>query len=167
MDFAGHNRLKEGSMTTQPTVAGHTASFVIAMEALAAAEQSFELGHVKSLPHARERERLLLDGIVALAGMHGFIMERPTSIDGRGEVAIFGARINQIERHGYGPAFAELLSTIPHRCGTQPTMGTVLPESNWCWVNHFDLAALLAAHYRDHVESVNEQARDRRNRPTN
>ncbi|MDF8365106.1 MULTISPECIES: hypothetical protein [Achromobacter] len=154
-------------MTTQPTVAGHTTSFVIAMEALAAAEQAFEMGHVEPVPHADVRERLLLDGIVALGGMHGFTMERPTCINARGEVAIFGARINQTERHEYGAAFAELLSAIPHRSGTQPTMATVLPENNWCWVNHFDLAALLAAHYRDHVENVNQQDLARRDRPTN
>ncbi|CUJ49113.1 Uncharacterised protein [Achromobacter sp. 2789STDY5608633] len=152
---------------TQPTVAGHTAQFVIAMEELAAAEQAFQSGQVASVPHANARERLLIDGIVALAGMHGFTIERPTSIDARGEVAIFGARINQTERHGYGPAFAELLSTIPRRTGTQPTMAPVLAESNWCWVNHFDLAALLVAQHREHVETGNQQVLARRSRPTN
>jgi hypothetical protein len=150
---------------TQPTVAGHTAHFVIAMEELAAAEQAFELGQVASVPHADARERLLLDGIVALAGMHGFTLERPNCINARGEVAIFGARVNQLERHSYGPAFAELLSTIPRRTGTQPTTAPVLPESNWCWVNHFDLAALLVAQHRGHVESVNQQDLARRSRP--
>lgn len=99
-------------------------------------------GNQSPVELARQRENTLVAGLHALAAHFGKEIEH-TMIDARGDMAfvIKGAR----EGLGgeYGPELAEILSKVPHRTGVQFTDAALLPENNWCWINHFKVDRLL------------------------
>lgn len=93
-------------------------------------------------PYANAREKALAAGLHALAAMHDKEIEY-TYIDSRGEFQfnILGSREGRGGRYGEG--LAEILSLVPRRTGISPTSSPVLPENNWCWINHFEAERLL------------------------
>lgn len=95
------------------------------------------------LPLADRREELLAQALRTIASDCGVELKEPLHIDSRGEVSVV-AQSGQ-----YGEAFAAWLSDYPRRTGLAPTSCAVLPESNWCYINHFNLERLVRAYAAD------------------
>jgi hypothetical protein len=93
-------------------------------------------------PYANAREKAITAGLHALAAVYGKEIEY-TYINARGEFQfnILGAR----EGRGgeYGEELAAVLSHVKHRTGMDSTSSPLLPENNWCWINHFEAERLL------------------------
>lgn len=91
---------------------------------------------------ANLREKAIVEGLHALAAHFGKDIDY-TYIDANGELNFFIKGASQGLGGEYGEDLAELLSVIPRRTGVAPTDARVLPENNWCRINHFDAEYLL------------------------
>jgi hypothetical protein len=89
----------------------------------------------------RAREAAIVEGLNALAENFGKKIDF-TYIHSNGDLKfnIEGADRGIGE---FGANLAAYLSKIPTRTGLQPSEGTVLPENNWLWINHFAAEKLL------------------------
>ena len=94
---------------------------------------------LKPVPFADAREAALIDGLHGLAAEYGHTIAF-THINANGEMAF-----NLAHGGHYGEPLAAWLSRVPHRTGVSPTTARLLPENNWCWLNHFDVERLLRA----------------------
>lgn len=124
-------------MTNPSTVKAVRAAATSAVEALAIAQQA---GGALQIGNAREAA--LIDGLMAIAEAAGALLQRPVSIDAGGEISVFGIRDKFGFSTAYGADFAALISAIPRRTGFS-TKSPVLPENSWCYINHFDVEALI------------------------
>lgn len=88
------------------------------------------------------REDLLVKGLHALAAEYGKEIEF-TRIEGNGDMRFNIKGERQYDKVEYGEELAAVLSRVPHRTGVQPTDAALLPENNWCWLNHFAVERLL------------------------
>jgi hypothetical protein len=88
------------------------------------------------------REKAIVNGLHALAAVFGKEIDY-TFIDANGELNfnILGAA--QGRGGEYGEDLAALLSQVPRRMGISPTTSPMLPQNNWCRINHFDAERLL------------------------
>lgn len=104
---------------------------------------------LKPVPFADAREAALVEGLHGLAAEYGLRIDF-TRIDGNGEMAF-----NVLGRPGrYGAALAAWLSRVPRRNGlVARTNSRVLPENNWCWINHFDVERLLLLVASEHHDT--------------
>jgi hypothetical protein len=95
-----------------------------------------------------------------IEGLHGLALEfrrevNLTHIHSNGEF-----KFNLVEGQTYGVELAAWLNTIETRTGSLATKGFVLPEGNWCWINHFQAEQLLlslssGAHRPVYVQAYN------------
>lgn len=97
---------------------------------------------LKPVPFADAREKSLVEGLHGLAAEYGTSIAH-TCINALGEMAF------NVQGQ-YGEDLAAWLSRVPRRCGTSPTRSPVLPENNWCWLNHFDAERLLRLYAAEH-----------------
>lgn len=91
---------------------------------------------------ANQREKALVAGLHALAAHFGKEIEY-TMIDARGEFKFNIRGAAQGLGGQYGEGLAEALSKVPRRMGILTTTASMLPENNWCWINHFDAEKML------------------------
>lgn len=97
---------------------------------------------LKPVPFADKREAAIVDGLNALAGNFGKEIDF-TYIDANGELTFNIKGASRGLGGEYGEELAALLSQVPRRTGISPTSSPVLPENNWCRINHFDAERLL------------------------
>lgn len=87
------------------------------------------------------RESALIEGLQALADAYGKTLT-PTRIDGRGDMEFTLSPPNGSQ--SYGAELAAWLNEIPVAYGmTNHMQGHVLPQNNWCRINHFNVERLL------------------------
>jgi len=98
---------------------------------------------LKPVPFADAREKALIEFLHGLAEEYGKKIAF-TVIDANGEMNfnIEPSRPGAYDAK-YGEELAEWISMVPRRCGIYPTDSKVLPENNWCRINHFDVERLL------------------------
>jgi hypothetical protein len=90
---------------------------------------------------SRAREAALIEGLQALADAYGKTL-MPPSIDGRGDMSFTLSPPNGGPT--YGVDLAAWLNEIPVAYGmTNHMQGHVLPQNNWCRINHFNVERLL------------------------
>jgi hypothetical protein len=97
---------------------------------------------LKPVPFGDAREQAIIDGLHALAGHFGKEIDY-THIDANGELNFFIKGASQGLGGEYGEDLAALLSQVPRRTGVSATTSAVLPENNWCRINHFEAEKLL------------------------
>ncbi len=97
---------------------------------------------LKPVPFGDAREKAIVDGLHALAGHFGKEIDY-TYIDANGELNFFIKGASQGLGGEYGEELAALLSQVPRRTGISATDAPVLPENNWCRINHFAAEKLL------------------------
>jgi hypothetical protein len=97
---------------------------------------------LKPVPFGDARENAIVDGLHALAGHFGKEIDF-TCIDANGELNFFIKGASQGLGGEYGEELAALLSNVPRRTGVSSTTAAVLPENNWCRINHFAAEKLL------------------------
>lgn len=114
-----------------------------AIGALQLAHAEFAKGALSSSDHSRARETAIADGLLSLAESHGTVLEGPLHIDSRGEFRIVVPCPSPgVRSPGYGKEFADALTRHNARTGIAPG-AHLLPESSWCYLNHFDAERLL------------------------
>ncbi|MFL9610960.1 hypothetical protein ACKF11_12815 [Methylobacillus sp. Pita2] len=113
-------------------------------------DKAFQNGKLGSVPHAYAREKLLIEGINLVASLHNVKLKQYTSIDTRGEITVFADGCT------FG-SFAEVLNNHNPRTGIAPG-AIMLPESSWCWVNHFEVESLVKQSAILHSSAINQSA---------
>ena len=114
---------------------------------------------LKPVQRGDKREAILADFLVALGKEFDVKIQR-SRIDANGEMNI---NVDTSEGYGtYGDEFAALISTQPRRTGIYPTEVAMLPENNWCKMNHFSVEKLME-HVRKQLKPVNDLNRNREN----
>lgn len=99
--------------------------------------QELESRDLKPVPHANERERILVEGLRDLFALHG--LEIPVlHIDSNGEF-----NITTKDNKKFGPELAAKLNLIPFRTGIQAIQGYVQDYNTWGRINHFEAEHLL------------------------
>ncbi len=97
---------------------------------------------LKPVPFGDAREKAIIEGLHALAGHFGKEIDF-TCIDANGELNFFIKGASQGlgggVRRGSGRALVP--GAAPH--GVSATTASVLPENNWCRINHFAAEKLL------------------------
>jgi hypothetical protein len=88
------------------------------------------------------REKAIIDGLHALAAHFAKEIDY-TYIDANGELDFFVKGASRGHGGEYGEDLAALLSQVSRRTGVSPTNAAVLPENNWCRINHFEAEKLL------------------------
>jgi hypothetical protein len=91
---------------------------------------------------ANRRETAIVEGLHALAAHFGKEIDF-TRIDANGELDFNIKGAARGMGGAYGEDLAEILSRVPRRTGVISTDAAVLPENNWCRINHFDAETLL------------------------
>jgi hypothetical protein len=97
---------------------------------------------IKSVPYSRTRERLIHEGLIAIALRCDVTLSAP-GIDANGEYRL-QALTTPPQGQVCGPFgdFAAMLNKHNPRCGLQP--GAHLEASSgWCYINHFDAERLV------------------------
>ncbi|NTF18072.1 hypothetical protein G6L37_06615 [Agrobacterium rubi] len=94
------------------------------------------------LEFANLREKAIVEGLHALAGYYDKEIDY-TYIDANGELNFFIKGASQGRGGEYGEDLAEMLSRVSRRTGISSTKSPVLPENNWCRINHFEAERLL------------------------
>lgn len=77
---------------------------------------------------------MIYEGLDFIASSHGVQLQKPLSIDSRGEISIVALPPNGDIRLGcgqYGEFFAQLLCDHKPRTGVAPGR-VMLPENGWC-----------------------------------
>lgn len=97
---------------------------------------------LKPFPLANAREKAIVDGLHGLAAHYGKEIEY-TYIDARGELGFVIEGASRGNGGEYGEDLARMLSNVPHRTGYASTTAALLPENNWCHINHFAAEKLL------------------------
>jgi len=91
------------------------------------------------------REKALVEGLHGLAAEYGREIEF-TMINGANngdmKFVIKPSRPGQYDGT-YGEELAAWLSMVPRRTGITYTDAPVLPQNNWCYINHFAVEHLL------------------------
>ncbi len=88
------------------------------------------------------REEALIDGLMAVAEAAGASLERPMSINARGEIELLGGRQGFAECRPFGRDFADLLSAVPRRL-REFTSEPCPADTGWCILQADDLERLL------------------------
>lgn len=124
--------------------------FLTAARALTAANAQFKAGQSNSVAHSRLREAAIAQALNALATTQGVRLETPLQIDSRGEFRIVAlqpkAGLCWPSTGTYGSEFAKMLNRHNPRTGVQAG-ASLLPESGWCYLNHFDAERLVLEHF--------------------
>lgn len=115
------------------------------------AKRQFSTAGSSALDFARIRETLLGECLYELAKEQGVVLQRPLSIDARGEfrlVALKSATSNpNVEGTApFGAVLGGLLTRHFARTGTHP--GSISAANGWCMLNHFD-AERMVREYAD------------------
>lgn len=116
------------------------------IKALYAANDSFRKGEISSITHGQRREAALIDALCAMAESFGVTLERPVSIDSRGDISVVCPQ----NCPPYGEQFVKWLNESSPRCGTG--IAVLLPESRWCRINHFSLELMVIEYSRERSE---------------
>lgn len=123
------------------------ANLVKEVDALAKATLQFHTGKIGAYPFGVARGEHLGKALQYLAACHGVTLEGPLHIDSRGEFSIVALPADgsspKLGCGPYGEAFAAILNQHHPRQGINP--GTVLPESGWCRMNHFEVERMVLA----------------------
>lgn len=119
-------------------------AFLAAAAELDRANAEFKRGELKSVPHSRQREAALCEALVQMAASLNCMLEHPISIDSRGELRVVtkGKTLREAGSSPYGAEFVSWLNTANPRTGVAPG-AHLLPESGWCYLNHFDAEKLV------------------------
>lgn len=103
---------------------------------------------LKPVPFGNQREAAIVAGLHALAAHYGKEIDF-TRIDGNGELDFNIKGASRGLKVEYGEELAAVISQVPRRTGISPTVSAVLPENNWCRINHFHAERLLKIVGRD------------------
>jgi len=95
-----------------------------------------------------QREDAIVAGLHGLAAHFGKEIDF-TRIDANGELNFNIKGAAQGLGGEYGEGLAAYLSEVPRRTGISATSSPVLPQNNWCRINHFDAERLLKIVGRD------------------
>ena len=124
--------------------------FLTAAQALLAATAQFKEKEISSVAFSRLREAAIAQALNALATEQGVRLEAPLQVDSRGEF-----RVVALQPKGglcwpstgtFGADFVKLINRHNPRTGIQAG-ATLLPESGWCYLNHFDAERLVLERY--------------------
>lgn len=120
------------------------ATLAQAVTELEAVHARFAARELSSLDHSRAREAAISTALNALATMHGVVLRAPLQINSLGEYSITATEPGSLytQQCGHYGTFAEVLNRHNPRCGTWGTT-TLLPESGWCYMNHFDVERMV------------------------
>jgi hypothetical protein len=113
--------------------------------ALAGIHARFAALEIKSVEHADLRGPCLATALSELAAVHGVTLQLPMHIDSRGEFRIVALNPDGTSPlYGSGPFgdFATVLNLYRPRTGIFAG-ATLLPESGWCYMNHFDVERMV------------------------
>ncbi len=97
---------------------------------------------LKPAPYGNARETAIVEGLHALAAHFGKEIDF-TRIDANGELNFNLKGSAQGLGGEYGEELAAIISQVPRRMGVSPTDAAMLPQNNWCRINHFDAERLL------------------------
>lgn len=120
---------------------------------LATIQEKFLRGEISSLDHSRLRESLLIDALMAVAASDGARIQRPISIDSRGDIAVMASPDIGSKVPGsvgkFGAAFAQRLNKHSPRTGSAAYGYNAVMEANsgWCHLNHFSVERLVLEAY--------------------
>lgn len=130
-----------GNVTPKPQVD----RFFHVKQAVRALDDAQNAG--KPVQVGQARGKALVEGLMALAKACGKTIKNPLAIDANGELnfAIDNDWPRNPDVQGYGIELAAWLGEVPRRTGEVATQCGVLPENNWCRLNHFDAEKLLRA----------------------
>lgn len=125
----------------QATASSTLAQAVTELEAVHA---RFAARELSSLEHSRAREAAISKALTALATMHGVVLQAPLQINSLGEYSITATEPGSLytKQCGHYGTLAEVLNRHNPRCGAYGTT-TLLPESGWCYMNHFDAERMV------------------------
>ncbi len=127
-----------------------TTEFLKAIAALDETTEAFKAGRVLPWPHSQARGAALCQALVAMAASLGADIEDPITIDSRGELRCVSKQgtTGKADRASFGAEFARWLNTASPRTGVAPG-AVMLPESSWCYLNHFSVEKLVQAYAHD------------------
>jgi len=103
---------------------------------------------LKPVQFADRREDAIVAGLHGLAAHFGKEIEF-TRIDANGELNFNLKGASRGLGGEYGEELAAVISQVPRRMGIYPTERPMLPQNNWCRINHFDAERLLKIVGRD------------------
>lgn len=110
----------------------------------------------------RQREDALVKGLHGLAERFGKKIDF-THIDANGEMNFNLSNPRMEAGVEYGQELAAIISRVPRRTGHRPTDFPMLPENNWCRINHFDVERLLLSLDLEPSEPVNAKLEGKEN----
>lgn len=121
-----------------------SANFLAAIADLNQVNEAFKAGTVSSVEHGYRRGVALCSAIFEMAACMGASLEKPISIDSRGEIHVVTKGKSHWDRGSgrYGEEFASWLNKANPRTGIAPG-AVMLPEAGWCYLNHFNVEKLV------------------------
>ncbi len=113
-----------------------------AVQDLSQAHADFDSGKLSPVGHRDARESALARALCALAAEENFSLQEPLYIDANGDYRLVVQQVSGEPVKGFGPRWAHALTR--HQCRTGLNPGAVmLPESSWCYLNHFAAERLV------------------------
>jgi hypothetical protein len=94
------------------------------------------------LGQARTREANLAGGLRTLAERHSVKLREPLRINANGEFNVIAEGATPYKGCSPYGSLAAVLNRHNPRTGVQPG-ACLLPESGWCYMNHFDVERML------------------------
>lgn len=120
--------------------------FISAVDALQDAHKRFKNGEASPVMHSNLRQSALVIALTELAEAHDVKLQLPLGIDSNGEFSLVAMPADgSSPQNGcgrYGDEFADLLNGYQPRTGTWPG-ATMLPESGYCKMNHFEVERMI------------------------
>lgn len=95
-----------------------------------------------------DRANILIDALMDVAKGCGCNLQRPSGINARDEIDVFGAATIPSANSPltpYGADFARAISMVPRRTGIKPTSAPASAQNGWCALAHSSLEKLVRA----------------------
>jgi hypothetical protein len=135
------------NMTTAVDAAALRRNLFDAIGDLERTTELFKASQATSFDHSRARQEAISKALNAVAALQGVTLRLPLQIDSNGDYSIVATSKDApnplYPGNKYG-SLAEVLNRHNPRCGMYGS-STLLPEGNWCMMNHFDVERMVCA----------------------